>query len=97
MFLPVIAICVGAAFGALLRWVLSTQLNALFPLLPPSTLTTNLLNDYLVEMTVAFFANHPSLPPEWRLFIVTKFLRKLTTFSTFSAEVVAQLIDRRLG
>lgn len=97
MFLPVIAICVGAAFGALLRWVLSTQLNALFPLLPPGTLTTNLLGGYLVGVAVAFFANHPSLPPEWRLFVVTGFLGGLTTFSTFSAEVVAQLMDGRLG
>lgn len=95
--LPVIAISFGAALGALLRWVLGTRLNAVFPLLPPGTLAANILGGYLVGVAVAFFSSHPALPPEWRLFVVTGFLGGLTTFSTFSAEVVEQLMTGRTG
>jgi CrcB protein len=97
MLLSIVAISVAASLGALLRWVLGTQLNALFPSLPPGTLTANLLGCYLIGLAVAFFANHPALSPEWRLLVITGFLGGLTTFSTFSAEVVAQLMAGRVA
>ncbi|MFM2067701.1 MAG: fluoride efflux transporter CrcB [Pseudomonadota bacterium] len=90
-----LAISGGASLGALLRWLLGTQLNTLLPSLPPGTLAANLLGGYLIGIAVAFFADHPSLTPEWRLFVVTGFLGGLTTFSTFSAEVVTQLMEGR--
>lgn len=93
---PLIAIGSGAALGAILRWVLGTQLNALFPSLPPGTLVANLLGGYLIGIAVAFFAANTSLPPEWRLFAITGFLGGLTTFSTLSAEVVTQLTEGRV-
>ena len=96
MYLSIAAICVGAALGALLRWLLGTQLNSLFPSIPPGTLAANLIGGYLIGVAVAYFAGHPSLSPEWRLLTVTGFLGGLTTFSTFSAEVVAQLMAGRL-
>ncbi len=92
MTLSIIAISVGA----LLRWLFSAQLNALFPSLPPGTLTANLVGGYFVGVAVAFLAAHLALPPQWRSFVVTGFLGGLTTFSTFSAEAVAQLMDGRL-
>ena len=95
--LAVLAIGIGATLGALLRWVLGTQLNALFPSLPPGTLVANLLGGYLIGLTMAVFSSHPSLPPEWRLLVITGFLGGLTTFSTFSAEVVQQLMEGRVG
>lgn len=94
---PVIAIGLGAALGAVLRWVLGVQLNGMFPSLPPGTLVANLLGGYLIGVAVAFFGGHPELPPEWRLFIITGFLGGLTTFSTFSAEVVNALNAGRIG
>ncbi len=97
MLLSIAVISLGAALGALLRWVLGTQLNSLFPSLPPGTLTANLLGGYLIGVAVAFFAGHPSMSPEWRLLTITGFLGGLTTFSTFSAEVVAQLMSGRLA
>ena len=95
--LSVVAISIGAALGALLRWLLGTQLNALFPSLPPGTLVANLVGGYLIGVAMALFAGHAALPPEWRLFVVTGFLGGLTTFSTFSAEVVQQLMEGRIG
>jgi CrcB protein len=93
----ILAIALGAALGAWLRWGLGVWLNGLLPTLPPGTLLANLVGGYLVGVAVAFFAQHPEVPPAWRLFIVTGFLGGLTTFSTFSAEVVHNLQAGRLG
>jgi len=87
----VVSICAGASFGALLRWVLASRLNHLFPALPLGTLAANLIGGYLVGLAVAVFANLPELPLQARLFVITGFLGGLTTFSTFSAEVVTQM------
>lgn len=94
--LSILAICIGASLGAVLRWLLGCRLNPLFPSLPLGTLMANLLGGYFIGIAVAFFASHPSLSPEWRLLIVTGFLGGLTTFSTFSAEVVATLMEAQL-
>jgi CrcB protein len=81
-----LAIGIGASVGAWLRWGLSLWFNPLYPSIPLGTLSANLLGGYLIGLAVAFFAQHPGLPPEWRLMLVTGFLGGLTTFSTFSAE-----------
>lgn len=92
----VIAIGIGAALGAVLRWLLGLGLNALFPAIPPGTLAANLIGAYLIGVAMAVLSNHPGLAPAWRLFIVTGFLGGLTTFSTFSAEVAALLHQGRV-
>jgi CrcB protein len=97
MLSAVIAISLGASLGAVLRWLLGVGMNHLLPALPLGTLAANLVGGYLVGVAVALFAQSPQLPPEWRLFVITGFLGGLTTFSTFSAEVVAALNQGRLG
>ncbi|MBF0182812.1 MAG: fluoride efflux transporter CrcB [Magnetococcales bacterium] len=92
--LPLLAVGLGAACGAWLRWWLGLLLNPLFPTLPLGTLAANLSGGYLVGLAFAFFSHHTLLPPEIRLFVVTGFLGGLTTFSTFSAEVVALLLQQ---
>jgi len=82
---------IGAALGAWLRWGLSAALNPLFPNVPLGTLVANLIGGYLVGFFVALFNLHVELPPEAKLLIITGFLGGLTTFSTFSAEVVGLL------
>jgi len=86
-----IAVGLGAAIGAWLRWGLGLWLNPALPELPLGTLSANLVGGYLVGLAVAFFMQHPGLSPEWRLLIITGFLGGLTTFSTFSAETVTLL------
>jgi CrcB protein len=86
--LSALSVFVGAGLGALLRWGLGSRLNPLFPTLPLGTLAANLLGGLLVGLAVAYFARHPGLAPEFRLLVITGFLGGLTTFSTFSAEVV---------
>lgn len=87
-----IAVGLGAAIGAWLRWGMGLWLNPLFPQLPLGTLAVNLVGGYLIGIAVAFFMQHPGISPEWRLLIITGFLGGLTTFSTFSAETVTMLV-----
>ena len=89
--LQVIAICLGASVGALARWGLSLWLNTGTAVLPLGTLAANLIGGYLVGVCVAVFNNLPELDPIWRLALVTGFLGALTTFSTFSNEVVGMI------
>ena len=97
MWKPILAISLGAALGALLRWQLGLKLNSIFPALPPGTLAANLIGGYVIGLAVAYFAQAPSIAPEWRLLIITGFCGGLTTFSTFSAEVVSLLQADRLA
>ncbi len=93
--LPVLAICLGACAGALLRWRLGLWLSPPGALLPWGTLSANLIGGYLVGVCVAVFQALPQLDPTWRLLLITGFLGALTTFSSFSAEVVALLQQSR--
>ena len=97
MLKSVIAIAGGAGLGALLRWFLGLQLNALFPTIPPGTWAANIIGGYVIGLAVAFFAANPTLDPEWRQLIVTGFCGGLTTFSTFSAETMTLLQTGRVG
>ena len=91
----IVAVSLGAALGALLRWVLSVWLNASYPAIPPGTLLSNLIGGYIVGIAIALFATS-TLPLEWRLFVITGFCGGLTTFSTFSAELMIQLQQGRV-
>lgn len=93
----VLSIFIGAGLGALLRWVLGVGLNAVFPTIPLGTLAANLIGGYLIGVAAVFFAAKAGLPPEWRLFVITGFMGGLTTFSTFSAEVVTLLLQGQFG
>ncbi|WP_263768764.1 fluoride efflux transporter CrcB [Propionivibrio soli] len=97
MWKSIIAIALGAALGALLRWQLGAKLNALFPTVPPGTVAANLVGAYVIGLGIAFFATYAAVPPEWRLFIITGFCGGLTTFSTFSAEVTTLLQQGRIS
>ena len=91
MWLSILVIFCGAGFGALLRAGFNVVTVNAASVIPLGTLIANLVGGYLVGLAVAFFGNNPQLSPEWRLLIVTGFLGGLTTFSSFSAEVVAMI------
>ncbi|MDE2304469.1 MAG: fluoride efflux transporter CrcB [Gammaproteobacteria bacterium] len=92
-----LAIGVGAALGAWLRWGLGLALNALYPAIPPGTLAANWFGAYVIGAAIAFFAQSPNLPAEWRLLVITGFCGGLTTFSTFSAELAALVQQGRFA
>jgi CrcB protein len=85
------AVAVGGALGCLFRWYLAIFLNRYFPALPPGTLAANLIGCYVIGVALGIFAVSPAIPLEWKLFITTGFCGGLTTFSTFSAEVVLMM------
>ncbi|MBU1358348.1 MAG: fluoride efflux transporter CrcB [Gammaproteobacteria bacterium] len=97
MLITVAAIGVGAALGALMRFALSATMNAMLPALPLGTLAANLIAAYVVGAAIAFFGADPDISPAWRLFIITGFAGGLSTFSSFSAELLFLLRDGRMG
>lgn len=88
MRLSILAIFFGAGFGALLRAGFNVLTVSAASVIPLGTLLSNMVGGYLVGLAVAYFGNNPQLSPEWKLLVVTGFLGGLTTFSSFSAEVV---------
>ncbi|HEY4971219.1 MAG TPA: fluoride efflux transporter CrcB [Steroidobacteraceae bacterium] len=95
MWRSFIAVSVGGVLGCLLRWCLAMFLNRYLPTIPPGTLAANLIGCYIIGMALAIFTVYPHFAPEWRLFVTTGFCGGLTTFSTFSAEVVLLLQSGR--
>jgi CrcB protein len=96
MLLNVIVICIAACIGALMRWGMQLWLNP-DGVLPWGTLAVNLVGGYVIGLSVAGFAALPDIDPAWRLMVITGFLGSLTTFSSFSAEVVGMLMGGRPG
>ena len=95
MWKTIVAVAAGASIGALLRYWLGTIMNEYFPSIPPGTLAANLIGAYVVGVAVAYFSTSTAIAPEWRVFIITGFCGGLTTFSTFSAEIVTLLQQGR--
>jgi CrcB protein len=92
-----LAVGIGAALGAWVRWLLGLALNAAHPSLPLGTLLANLIGGYLIGVVVELLGVRAGIPPEVRLFAITGFLGGLTTFSTFSAESVNLLARGQYG
>lgn len=95
MLSAILAVAIGGALGSLFRWFLGLQLNGLFPDLPLGALLANLIAAYVIGLSVALFQRFVDCPVEWRLFTITSVLGRLSTFSTFSAEVVSHLESGR--
>ena len=95
MWRAAVAVCIGGTAGCLLRWFLGLWLNDHSPVMPLGTLAANLIGGYIVGVAVAFFALNSSIAPVWRVLVITGFCGGLTTFSSFSAEVVLMLRQDR--
>lgn len=92
-----LAVGFGAALGAWFRWGLGLLLNPLLVGLPLGTLAANLLGGYFVGVAVGAFHLQAAASPALKLFVITGFLGGLTTFSTFSAEVMERLLAGQAG
>ncbi|AHG21550.1 camphor resistance protein CrcB [Chania multitudinisentens RB-25] len=96
MLNSLLAVFIGGGLGSVLRWAISIKLNPLNQHIPLGTLTVNLVGGFIVGLALALFTRMTHLDPAWKLLITTGFCGGLTTFSTFSAEVVYLLQDGRL-
>ena len=92
--LPIFAICCGASLGALARWRLGLWLSP-GGALPWGTLAANWIGAYAIGVGLAVLQQLPEIDPAWRLALVTGFLGALTTFSSFSAEIISLLQQQR--
>ena len=96
MLQSILCISAGASVGAVLRWILGLAFNSVMPLLPLGTLLANLTGGYLIGIMLGVVAFYPQFPDAARLFVITGFLGALTTFSTFSGEVVLLIQARHI-
>ena len=92
-----LAVGVGAALGAWLRWMLNIGLNTVLPNLALGTLASNLIGGYLIGVAIEYFFHQGTVPLELRLFVITGFLGGLTTFSSFSAEAAELMMRAQYG
>ena len=97
VWMAFVAVGIGSACGAWLRWWLGLRLNAVLPNLPLGTLAANLIGGYIIGLAIGAIAQNLGLSPQARLFLITGFCGGLTTFSTFSAELVTLMQQGRAG
>ena len=97
MFSTLLAVFIGGGTGSVVRWYVSLKMNGMSPLLPAGTLTVNLVGAFIIGLGIAIFTRLTHIDPVWKLLITTGFCGGLTTFSTFSLEVVYMLQDGRFG
>lgn len=97
MFPSFLAVMTGGAAGCVLRWWMGLRFNGVLAAMPLGTLLVNLIGGFIIGVALAFFARMPQLDSAWKLLITTGFCGGLTTFSTFSSEVVAMLQEGRPG
>lgn len=96
MLSSLLAVFIGGGLGSVLRWAVSLKLNPLHQHIPLGTLTVNLVGGFIIGLALALFTRMTHIDPMWKLLITTGFCGGLTTFSTFSLEVVYLLQDGRL-
>ena len=96
MYYPLISIALGSILGAWLRWLIGLKLNPIFPAIPLGTVTVNFIGGFIIGFAISYFSQS-ALGPNYKLFVITGFCGALTTFSTFSAEIIALLQQGKLS
>ncbi|WP_039054954.1 fluoride efflux transporter CrcB [Enterobacter sp. Bisph1] len=92
-----LAVFIGGGTGSVARWMLSMKLNPAHHAIPVGTLMANLLGAFIIGMGLAWFNRMTHIDPVWKVLLTTGFCGGLTTFSTFSAEVVFLLQEGRIN
>ena len=88
--LNVIAIAIGGALGALLRYgFASGAQHWLGKGFPYGTLIVNIIGSFLIGAVYAALIERAALSEAWRSFLIIGLLGAFTTFSTFSFETVS--------
>jgi CrcB protein len=90
-WLTVLAVGVGAALGAVMRWAAGLWMNSAWHGFPLGTLLVNCAGGLMIGVLMVVFERWPS--GLHHAFLVTGLLGGLTTFSAFSGESL-QLLHR---
>ncbi|ATM96747.1 camphor resistance protein CrcB [Yersinia frederiksenii] len=97
MFNTLLAVFIGGGVGSVARWLVSMKLNSLPSHIPVGTLIVNVVGAFIIGLALALFTRMTHIDPVWKLLITTGFCGGLTTFSTFSVEVVYLIQDGKLA
>lgn len=82
-----IAIGVGGALGAIMRFFVGTHLTKLLGAgFPFGTLAVNVLGSFLMGIFAVIIIEQLKMPGYWRELLIIGFLGAFTTFSTFSLD-----------
>lgn len=97
MFNTLLAVFIGGGVGSVTRWLISLKLNNLSSHVPVGTLLVNLIGAFIIGLALSLFTRVTHIDPVWKLLVTTGFCGGLTTFSTFSVEVVYLIQDGKLA
>src|SRR5258708_35404489 len=96
MTTKVLAVAIGGAIGAVLRfYVQNWSLGRLGAIFPYGTIIVNLSGAFVIGMLMTVFLKHVHIAPAWRLFFVTGILGGYTTFSALTWETYALFEEGR--
>ena len=96
MYYALFAIALGSVLGGWSRWFIGLKLNSIYPHIPLGTVAVNWIGGFIIGFAIAYFAQS-DLSPNYKLFAITGFCGGLTTFSTFSIEIVSLLQQGRFS
>ena len=88
-----LAVAMGGALGAIARYSMSVWALQRFPgqQLPLATLTVNAIGALAIGILYVIIVERGVVDPRWQPLLMVGFLGSLTTFSTFSIELVNYL------
>lgn len=87
-----LSVMIGGGLGSLLRFLISS-----FGFLPFATVFINIVGSFILGFLTFFFLDRPEVPPDLRFGLTAGFCGGFTTFSTFSVEVYAMVLDNHIG